>query len=263
MTNDRNVQQLLVQVSRAREALGNALGLVQDLHAVELDLSAVAGLLAGAVRALFAAQEQQLQSAKPINEAMQYLRDILQMMQNVPADDTKLQAATSTVARILAILFPVLKALSVPPVADDKNRSVASDSVQTPRDKAVSHQPKPTTPEHDERRSAPRKAIEADIGMQSDSNFFTGFSTDISSGGLFIATYDMHTIGTLVNLNFRLPNGPVISVDGEVRWSREYNETTPDTPPGVGVRFLNLDPQEASQINAYMQSVQPMFFDED
>lgn len=250
MTNENNAQQLLMQVSRARETLGNALGLVQDLDAVDLDLSSIVELLAASVRALFTAQEQNLQSADPISEAMQHMRDILKMMQDVQESNASLHAATSTVARILAILFPVYKALSTPP----PRAEAANEPPLKPREKK--------TPQHDERRSTPRQAIQADIGFQSESNFFTGFSTDISSGGLFVATYDMPPIGALVNLNFQIPRGSVISVDGEVRWSREFNETTPDMPPGVGVRFVNLSDSDAKKINSYMRSVEPLFFDE-
>ena len=255
MTENRN-QQLLIQVSRAREALGNALGFIQDVDATQFDLESVTSLLASSVRALFTAQEQQLDTADPVGLAMNNLRTILQMMQNVDTSDIKIQATSTTIARILAILFPVYKELTAP-----MHRAPAKSeprAASTPQKAA----PQKTVPQNDERRSAPRKTIEVDIGVQSDSNFFTGFTTDISTGGLFVATFDAPEVGHIVNLNFHLPNGPVMSVDGQVRWSREYNESSPDIPPGVGVRFIHLSSEDARQINAYMKKVQPLFYDE-
>ncbi|MBN2530080.1 MAG: TIGR02266 family protein [Deltaproteobacteria bacterium] len=251
MAQRSNYQQLLVQVSRAREALGNALGLIQDIQVANLDLEKVTTLLATSVRLLFEAQEKQLKDAKPVGDAMQNLRDILQMMQEIGAENTQLQAAITTIARILALLFPVYKELSI--------------SAEPEAGKRVSAVPKRSSAASipaDDRRLSPRKEIEVDIGLQSDSNFFTGFSTDISSGGLFVATFDAPQIGHVVNLNFHLPGGPAMSVNGEVRWVREYNETTPDILPGVGVRFLQLSAQDARHINEYIKNVQPMFFEE-
>jgi uncharacterized protein (TIGR02266 family) len=254
MTENRN-QQLLIQVSRAREALGNALGFIQDVDATQFDLDSVTSLLASSVRALFTAQEQQLETADPVGLAMNNLRTILQMMQNVDTSDVKIQATSTTIARILAILFPVYKELTAPislPATSEPR------AVPAPQKVAL----KKTAPQNDERRSAPRKTIEVDIGVQSDSNFFTGFTTDISTGGLFVATYDAPEVGHVVNLNFHLPDGPVMSVDGQVRWSREYNESSPDIPPGVGVRFIHLSSEDAREINAYMKKVQPLFYDD-
>ncbi|MBN2715533.1 MAG: TIGR02266 family protein [Deltaproteobacteria bacterium] len=254
MTPDSTHQQLLVQIIRAREALGNALGLIQDINVSHFDLGKVTSLLATSVRSLFEAQEQQLTKPAPLKSAMKNLRDILQMMQNVDSGDARLQAATTTIARILAILFPVYKELTKPAVAP-----TGTGAARAPQKSSAAQ---PMQPPPDDRRSTPRKLMEVDLGGQSDSNFFTGFTTDISSGGLFVATYDAPQIGHLVNLNFRLPSGPVMSIDGEVCWCREYNEMTPDTPPGVGVRFLHLSADDAQNINAYMKHVQPMFFDE-
>ena len=70
------------------------------------------------------------------------------------------------------------------------------------------------------RRRAARRAvrIHASIDMRSDSNFFTGFSMDISEGGVFIATVEPVPRGTPVELDFTLPGGRPLKVSGVVRW---------------------------------------------
>src|SRR5579871_6583373 len=62
------------------------------------------------------------------------------------------------------------------------------------------------------RRQSPRVRMQAAIDLSSDTNFFTGFSTNISEGGLFVATVTPVEIGTPVDLSFTLPGGGKISV---------------------------------------------------
>ncbi len=93
--------------------------------------------------------------------------------------------------------------------------------------------PRPTG----QRRRQVRVAMQASIDLKSDHNFFTGFSTDISAGGLFIATLEPVDIGTEVDLTFTLPNGQSIQAHGVVRWRREVEVHDKDHHffPGVGV----------------------------
>ena len=256
------LQHLIQQVAVAREALGEALGMVQDVQNSALDLGEMTASLAGSVRALFAAQNANLKDSFYIGQAMDHLRDILQKMQDVLSQEPQIEEAASTVAKILAILFPVFKALPEPVDLNKKIDNEAANAQTGPNPALNSfHHPRPSD-EISERRSSRRVSIEADIGFASESNFFTGFSMDISSGGLFVATYDMPELGTPVALNFKLPNGPVLSVEGVVRWIREHNELTPDVAPGIGIKFENLSDADAATINRYMTDTPPLFYDE-
>jgi uncharacterized protein (TIGR02266 family) len=110
------------------------------------------------------------------------------------------------------------------------------------------------------KRVAARVAMQTQVDLASDSNFFTGFSTNISEGGLFVATVNVLPTGTPVDVSFTLPAGRRLTVKGEVRWTREINDRTPDVFPGVGVRFTELDPAVVSQIKAFVQQREPLFF---
>ena len=113
-----------------------------------------------------------------------------------------------------------------------------------------------------ERRTAQRISIDADVGFQSETNFFTGFTEDISSGGLFIATYDIRDIGSDLTINFTLPDGQPICAEGKVRWVRDYNETSPDVSPGMGVQFDNLSIDDQSAIHRFIEERPPLFYAE-
>ncbi|NMO21553.1 TIGR02266 family protein [Pyxidicoccus fallax] len=116
-----------------------------------------------------------------------------------------------------------------------------------------------TTDGMDARRNG-RVRMHTSIDMRSDSNFFTGFSMDISEGGVFIATVDPVPRGTQVELDFTLPGGRPMKVTGVVRWVRESNSRTPELMPGVGVQFTGLPPEVASAISSFVTTRDPMFF---
>jgi uncharacterized protein (TIGR02266 family) len=110
------------------------------------------------------------------------------------------------------------------------------------------------------KRVAARVAMQTQVDLSSDSNFFTGFSTNISEGGLFVATVNVLPPGTPVDVTFSLPAGTRLTVKGEVRWTREVNDRTPEVFPGVGVRFTEVDPAVVSQIKTFVQQREPLFF---
>jgi len=109
-------------------------------------------------------------------------------------------------------------------------------------------------------RDYTRVQLKTNINLGSDSNFFTGFSTDISEGGIFVATVETVPQGTKVDLDFTLPGGRPLKASGVVRWLREQNDHTPDLMPGMGVQFQDLQPEIASLISDFVRKREPLFF---
>ncbi len=247
--------EVTAQLERARASLGEALGQTQDISAgTGLDVDRISANLAGAVKNIFGVQSKGVAdpaSRDAILEAMDYLRNTLERLQEVPDEKSELEQITGSVARILALLYPVSKVLETlanAKPAGEKNRPSRISQMLPPGS---------------ERRTHERRIIQVDIGMHSNTNFFTGFSQDISNGGIFVATFDTIGIGEHPNVNFSLPSGVVLSVDGVVRWVREYNETTPDVEPGMGIQFETLDPNDKEAIDEFMETNPPLFYDND
>ena len=119
---------------------------------------------------------------------------------------------------------------------------------------------KAAAPERPSGRSQARVKMEAAVDLESESNFFTGFSRDISEGGLFVATVDLLPIGSEIDLRFTLPSGQAVDVQGVVRWRRELNDRQPEIFPGMGVQFRALPPQAAGMIQSFVGSREPLFF---
>ena len=104
--------------------------------------------------------------------------------------------------------------------------------------------------------------MQAAVTFESESNFYTGFSTNLSEGGLFLATDNIQPRGTVIDLTVSLPNGLRVAVKGEVRWIREYNENTPDLMPGMGMQFIGLNPAIAQKMQAFLNERDPIFYDD-
>ena len=93
-----------------------------------------------------------------------------------------------------------------------------------------------------ERRAAPRRCLDAEITATSQSNFFCGFTEDMSEGGVFVAMSRPPPIGELVHLSVRVGADQPVTVIGEVRWHRlDYH----GHPCGCGVQFVVLEPRAA------------------
>lgn len=112
-----------------------------------------------------------------------------------------------------------------------------------------------------DRRGSDRVVLEVEVGFVSESNFYAGLSMDVSTGGLFVATWQAHPVGTHVLLSFVLPGGKTVTTPGVVRWVRAAGDD--DAPPGMGVAFSGLGPDELSSVEAFCKRRQPMYYDAD
>ena len=140
-----------------------------------------------------------------------------------------------------------------------------NEATATPHESPDSRAPRSSSPAPagSERRIFDRRAIEVEIGVYSDSNFYTGFTEDISEGGLFAATYDLVPIGSSIDVEFTLPGGHQVKVTGEVRWLRDPIEDDTGAPPGMGIRFVELGSQDHAAISEFVCARTPMFFIDD
>jgi uncharacterized protein (TIGR02266 family) len=113
------------------------------------------------------------------------------------------------------------------------------------------------------RRTQHRIDLELSITFESESNFFVGFSTNISEGGLFIATHDYKTVGSTLKVRFAIPDdGDPVDVTCAVRWVREYNSMAPSMIPGMGVEFVDLSPWDLERVQDFCDGLrEPMFID--
>ena len=123
---------------------------------------------------------------------------------------------------------------------------------------------KPQAPQQNVRASE-RFDLEVKVDLESDHNFYTGLTQNISAGGLFIATHHLRKIGDRITLNFILPGSEKpVQVETEVRWIRENTALQKvDGSTGMGVRFINLSAEASAAINSFLQSRDSLFYDDE
>lgn len=104
-----------------------------------------------------------------------------------------------------------------------------------------------------ERRRATRSPLTVRIDYATVDEIFSEFTRDINEGGLFIETEKPHAPGTEVSMQFHLPGSDEIveTVGRVVRISRGG----PGMPPGMGIEFDELTPDDRSKIDRIVRAL--------
>jgi uncharacterized protein (TIGR02266 family) len=84
--------------------------------------------------------------------------------------------------------------------------------------------------------------IKLKVDWKSEGNFLFENATNISEHGIFIETNDPMPPGTMIDLQFALPDAKQkIEVLGEVAWTNPVRpQKNANLNPGMGIRFVNL-----------------------
>jgi uncharacterized protein (TIGR02266 family) len=256
---------------QARELLVSALRLMQSDKSRHSKLLEATEATASASSALYGAENtaSTAQAATAgIHIAIEHLSAALKLLHEYETEAGKIHPTTASVARTLALLYPVARA------SLRQRRDVMLDSDQDPKSidslRALGDtlaapiplgRPRRDTPPfegQDHRRQGERVFLEVDIGLLSDSYFYAGLSQDLSRGGLFVATYQPKSPGTRISLFFTLPDGHSVSAAGIVRWTRNASD---DLPPGMGIAFEKLEERDLQAIGRYCQKRAPLYHD--
>lgn len=106
------------------------------------------------------------------------------------------------------------------------------------------------------RRVHKRHKLEVEIDVTSEHNFYAGVTSDLSLGGVFVATALERPVGTLVDLALKLPgSAEPLRCIGEVRWHRPASE---QAPAGLGIRFVLLQPGAKTAIQRFLEERDPV-----
>jgi uncharacterized protein (TIGR02266 family) len=102
--------------------------------------------------------------------------------------------------------------------------------------------------------------VEATIDLSSQSNFYTGFSNDVSTWGVFVAAASVPPVGTSIELAVRLSGERRFDATGVVRWTRETDALESEAAPGFGVELVALPQGVREEIERFVQNRDPLFF---
>jgi len=103
-----------------------------------------------------------------------------------------------------------------------------------------------------EKRQDSRIVLKArvDYELLSEDTFLFEYTSNVSQGGIFLSTRNPLPQGTRLRLRFNLPGEKrsEIIVTGQVVWVNEYKPGGRNLNPGMGVAFLDLNPDDRQAI---------------
>lgn len=85
-----------------------------------------------------------------------------------------------------------------------------------------------------ESRSVIRHLLEIEVVVEHDGAKSAGFTENMSTGGVFVATYLAAKAGSKVEVTLTMRDGETVRLAGEVRWQRPSSS---ERWPGIGVKF--------------------------
>jgi uncharacterized protein (TIGR02266 family) len=132
------------------------------------------------------------------------------------------------------------------------------DKAKEPKEEATFREVAPA----ENRRVNARYAVDLEVSMSSEHNFYAGLAENISAGGIFVATHVVKPVGERLQLSLTLPGDLSLQCTGEVRWTRPYSHTSTSSP-GLGIRFLDLSPEAVALIERFVRNREPLLYDEE
>ena len=100
-----------------------------------------------------------------------------------------------------------------------------------------------------DKRRQQRHSVILKVDYRDVNKFFTDFAENLSAGGMFIATRKPLPPGTIITVEFILPDTSVkIKTKAEVVWARK-STLSPSQKRGMGIRFNDLTEDDKKKID--------------
>ena len=104
-----------------------------------------------------------------------------------------------------------------------------------------------------DRRKSQRTDLVVRVDYQTVDELFSDFARNINEGGIFVETATPHPLGTLVDLQFKLPGSDEpIRIKGTVV---RLSDGEGGELPGLGIEFENLDGPTRQRINQLVRKL--------
>jgi uncharacterized protein (TIGR02266 family) len=108
------------------------------------------------------------------------------------------------------------------------------------------------------RRDGKRVRGKISISFKKADDFFKSYIANLGEGGLFIRTTKNVPVGSLLDLEFNLPDSnQKINTKGEVAWTRPQDRSTEKMPLGIGIQFIEMNPKDKEMLKNYITKFGP------
>jgi len=140
---------------------------------------------------------------------------------------------------------------------DDEARRLLAQAPPPPE----AHKAVDGEPVSDDLKRPPRLSIEVEVDLESQHCFYSGLTLNLSEGGLFVATYQIHPVGTELSVSLSLEGMPPIEARAQVRWIRDPRAASADHAVGMGLQFVELSEEDRVTIQAFMECRIPLLME--
>jgi uncharacterized protein (TIGR02266 family) len=105
-------------------------------------------------------------------------------------------------------------------------------------------------------RREPRCAAKIKVSYGADDSTLTDYTVNLSTGGLFLAATEQLPLGTMLLINFTLPNTPeTVQCKAKVVWLNSSDDLVNQSlPPGMGVQFVDMTLTSMDAIRNYIKT---------
>jgi type IV pilus assembly protein PilZ len=110
-------------------------------------------------------------------------------------------------------------------------------------------------PKRDDRRSHDRVDVEWSVDCVADDTFLYASIANISAMGIFVKTIEPKPLGTAILLSFAPPGYKPFKLQGEVAWVNVVRPNGDNPNPGMGLRFVNLQPDERERLVEVIRTI--------
>ena len=106
-------------------------------------------------------------------------------------------------------------------------------------------------------RKEPRYASHLTVRIgQGKDKLFTNYTVNINTGGLYVSTSNLLSVGTILYVEFSLPGyEKIVCCQARVAWVNEgMSPLKRDLPVGMGLGFIGISLDEMNEIREYIKS---------
>ncbi len=106
-------------------------------------------------------------------------------------------------------------------------------------------------------RADPRVDVDLEVQYRTAQEFTAAYAENISGGGIFIRTQQPLSLNREMQLRFTLPGiQRTFVVRGLVVWANP-SPSRSSFPPGMGIKFMDLDPEVKTIIAGFVEGKLP------
>jgi uncharacterized protein (TIGR02266 family) len=103
-----------------------------------------------------------------------------------------------------------------------------------------------------DKRHFKRVYLSAVVDLKTKASCYSGYTENISEGGVFISTPTPLPIGEPLDLNLTLTSGETVVLRARVAWHRPFREDGP--PSGMGLQFVFVPEAIRNDIRNFVET---------